>query len=118
MPVKVLDKKRLIAEHYNIHEIFKNIQSSKNLNDPEVLRFINHIGMLVDRHNAQIDEMFHRNVNHKSPLEDVLYIKFKTESYTYTIAEMEYDLEILENRQKATEKWLFLNLYIRSTNLY
>jgi hypothetical protein len=101
MPLKLLDKKRLIAEHYNVHEIFKSIQQGKNKDDPEVQRFQNHLGQLVDRHNAQIDEMFRRGVNHKSPLEGIENMKFKAEPYTYSILEMEYDLEILEKRQKG-----------------
>ena len=101
MPLKLLDKKHLIAEHFHIHSILKDISASKNLNDPEVQRFVNHLGQLVDRHNSEINRMFELGVNHKSPLEGIENLKFKTESYTYTIEEMEKDLDVLEVRQKA-----------------
>ena len=68
--VKLLCNKHLIAQHYEIHCIY-NIVTKKRKgfsNHPEVNKWRGHLGQLVQIHQCTVEEMIHRNYNHKSPL--------------------------------------------------
>ena len=100
LPLKLLDDKRLLGEHHELHVIFNVI--TKNLKGfskhPQTLRFVDNLGMLVYRHNQQVTELKRRGFNHKSPLPETSQIR----PYTYTKDQFLNDLRILIRRQNNT----------------
>lgn len=103
-PLYFLDINRLNGEHHELHVIVGAILRGKGswFNHPQTKRFHKHLGMLVDRHNQQIEEYKRRSYpsgfNHKSPIRFVDIF----EPYIYSKKEMLEDLAILSERQKKT----------------
>lgn len=85
LPTELLDKKHLVAEHFELHCIF-NVLTKKLKGfskHPQTLRFKNKEGMLLDRHSQQIKEFKKRRYHHNSPL----YTWIKSEPYIYSSKE-------------------------------
>lgn len=103
VPVELLDRQHLLGEHVELHVIFNAIQKEENgikagwQHHPQTIRFKGHIGMLIDRHNQQIEEMENRGYKHNSPL--VVGKDISPESYTYSLEECMEDMEVLYSRQ-------------------
>ena len=100
-PLYFLNTKRLVAEHYETHVAVGALLRGKGawFKHPQVKRFYEHIGQLVDRHLQQVEELKRRGYtsgkDHKTPIRYVdVY-----EPYTYSREEMKRDLEILSERQ-------------------
>lgn len=110
VPVQHLDRQHLLGEHAELHVIFNAvIKLRKGIKagwqrHPQTLRFVNHIGMLVSRHREQVREMRDRGYVHRSPLVLNDALKFSNfdafESYAYSDAEKQADLQILESKVK------------------
>lgn len=102
VPLYYLNIQRLNAEHYELHVMVGALLRGKGawFNHPQTKRFHNHIGMLIDRHNQQVEEYRRRGCpsgfNHKSPIRFVNAY----EPYIYTREEMLEDLAILTKRQR------------------
>lgn len=98
VPVSFLDRQHLLGEHAELHCIFNVI--TKGLkgfrNHPQVNRFRDHLGMLVDRHAQQVREMERRGWNHKSPLPQV---DCQPEEYSYSDKDHQEDLALLKERE-------------------
>lgn len=101
LPFKYLDRKRKMKEHYDLHEMIKLIVVG-DYSDPEVARFKDKEGQLINRHNEQINGLFDCGFNHKSSL-DFGSKQINEEPYTYTPEEMEYEIEILKKRQGVVQ---------------
>ena len=103
LPVELLDRQRLLGEHVELHVIWNALMKKARgvkagfQNHPQTLRFEDEEGMLVDRHNQQIDEMRRRGYNHQSPLLPVLI----PVPFTYTESQYQEDLETLNSRLSA-----------------
>lgn len=93
--VKVFNRQHLLGEHVELHILWSALTQGKKgySHHPETLRFKNHIGQLIDRHNQQIEEMKLRGYKHHSPLPDEE--SFKPEVYTHN----NEDLSLLLSRQ-------------------
>lgn len=102
VPCYILNGQRLNGEHRELHVVFGALIKKRNgvkagwQNHPQVLRFENHLGMLVDRHEQQVKEMERRGWNHKSPL--IYDFEIPKEKYIYTMEESHRDIEILRER--------------------
>lgn len=102
VPVQVLDRQHLLGEHVELHVIFNAITKLKQgfhagwQKHPQTLRFIEHLGMLVDRHDQQVEEMRRRGYRHKSPLDVPENLDY--EHYVYSASELLGDLAVLESR--------------------
>jgi len=116
LPVSILDRQHLLGEHREGHSIMTSITRDRLLtekfptfykflhlnkirigwlNHPETCRFKEHLGMLVDRHKQQVEEMSHRGYKHKSPLPE---FEFVLEDYTYSDKDRQRDLQVLASR--------------------
>lgn len=102
LPVNLLDDKRLLGEHHELHVIFNVL--TKNLKGfskhPQTLRFVNNIPMLIYRHTQQVKEIKDRGFKHNSPLQTTL----KPECYRYSKLEYLQDLNLLLERQKPLNR--------------
>lgn len=70
LPCSRLDRQGLLAEHTELHLLFKVISQNLNAwrNHPETRRFRGHLLALYNRHNEQVSEMVIRGWKHNSPL--------------------------------------------------
>jgi len=91
-----------LGEHNELHTIVSVILRGGGgwWNHPQTNRFKGHLGLLVDRHQQQVEEMKRRGYNHRSPLPNFSY---KPERYilgvAYTREEMLADLKLLIKRK-------------------
>lgn len=118
VPVSIMKRQFLLGEHnetgiiYNsiirdrvltmLFPSFYSFLKSKGIrvgwiNHPQTLRFKEHIGMLIDRHRQQVEEMKARGYHHNSPLIGEEF--FKLEEYNYSEEEYERDYAILSSRE-------------------
>jgi hypothetical protein len=125
-----LNRKHLLGEHVELHVLVNTIINKRNgitnigwVNHPETKRYENHLGMLHDRHEQQVQEMNRRGYNHKSPL---LPVDYTLEDFTYSNEEYQEDITILASRQeikdygKCSSKIysIFLNNTRQCINIY
>ena len=116
LPVWILDRQHLLGEHNELHTIVSVILRGGGgwWNHPQTNRFKDHLGLLVDRHRQQVEEMKRRGYNHQSPLPE---FKYKPERYVlgvaYTKEEMLADLRLLIERKGVVREKI--NLLIRLT---
>ena len=111
VPIHLLDNQRLNGEHHELHVIFSAIIKAKHgikggwQHHPQTLRFIDHLGMLVDRHRQQVQEAANRGwpsgFNHPSPLWVPETIFIELESYTYSKEDHQNDMDLLLSRQNT-----------------
>jgi len=96
LPLNLLDDKRLLGEHHELHVIFNVLTNNLKgfSHHPQTLRFKHNLGMLLYRHNQQIKELKNRGFNHYSPLKT----KIKPKCYRYSKLEYIQDLTLLINR--------------------
>lgn len=66
----VLDRKRLLGEHLELHTIYSVIVNNRKgySQHPETKRWENFVPALILRHNAVVAEMERRGYQHHSPL--------------------------------------------------
>jgi len=102
LPVWVLDRQHLLGEHNELHTIVSIILKGRGgwYNHPQTNRFKRHLGLLIDRHRQQVEEMKKRGYRHKSPLPE---LSCEPERYllgvAYTKEEMLADLNLLIKRK-------------------
>jgi len=107
LPVWILDRQHLLGEHNELHTIVSVILRGGGgwWNHPQTNRFKGRLGLLVDRHRQQVEEMERRGYNHRSPLPKFDY---KPERYVlgvaYTREEMLADLNLLIERKGVIEE--------------
>jgi hypothetical protein len=72
LPVRVLCRKHLLAQHNEIHGIWTVITEGRQgyANHPEVARWRTHLATLRSRHGVTAREMLRRGYRHQSPLQD------------------------------------------------
>ena len=101
LPISLLDRQHLLGEHVELHTIVTALLRGKGgfSNHPQTKRFKNHIGMLVDRHNQQVQEMLSRGYHHHSPLPNHL----TPEKYLYSESERISDFKTLKERNGLRE---------------
>lgn len=97
LPVASLDRQHLLGEHVELHVIVNAILRGKGawFNHPQTIRFKNHLGALIDRHEQQVAEMQRRGYKHNSPLP---LIGVKREKYQYPYYALRRDLKLLRER--------------------
>lgn len=97
LPVSILDRQHLLGEHVELHVIVNAILRGKGawFNHPQTNRFKNHLWMLVDRHEEQVEEMKRRGYKHNSPLPKIVA---KYEEYQYSYLELRRDFALLRER--------------------
>ena len=102
VPVRLLDRQHLLGEHAELHVMYNAIVKAKLgiqsgwQKHPQTLRFMDRLGMLVDRHRQQAKELLKRGYRHNSPLPETHVL----EPYKYSNSEMESDLKTLRERVK------------------
>lgn len=100
--VKMLDNKRLLAEHNELlimaRAIF-GLNKGGYKNHPETKRWVGHSKAMKKRHDNIADEMTRRGFNHKSPWPDNCINPSDTENYPETFWE---PLSVM--RKKLLEK--------------
>jgi hypothetical protein len=105
--VSLLNRRRLLGEHVELHVLVNTVINKRNgrtdigwVNHPETSRYENHLGMLYDRHEQQIQEMNRRGYKHKSQLPHIDYVG---EDFTYSNEEYQEDIAILASRQELKD---------------
>jgi len=70
IPTERLCKKHLLAEHKELHQIWKTITKNKKAwkNHPETKRWKQNLEGLWYRHYMQVQEFAYRGYKHKTPL--------------------------------------------------
>jgi hypothetical protein len=103
----LLNRQHLLGEHFELHVLVSTIVKKSAgrtdigwLNHPETRRYENHLGMLYDRHNQQVQEMARRGYKHKSPLLPAEYVP---EDFAYSDEDYQQDIAILASRQKIKD---------------
>jgi hypothetical protein len=99
----LLNRQHLLGEHVELHVLVNTIINKRYgktnigwVNHPETRRYENHLGMLYDRHEQQVQEMIRRGFKHKSPLLSADYIP---EDFTYSDEDYHEDIALLTSRQ-------------------
>ncbi len=99
LPIELLDRQHLLGEHVELHITYNAILRNGGawFNHPQVKRFHNHLGQLVDRHNQQVAEFLIRGYKHNSPLPEGC----ESEPYVVELGSESYneDFKILEERE-------------------
>jgi hypothetical protein len=102
--VRLLNRQHLLGEHVELHVLVNTIINKRRgrsdigwVNHPETRRYENHLGMLYDRHEQQVEEMNKRGYNHNSPL---IPVEYTPENFTYTDEDYQEDFTILASRQE------------------
>ena len=102
LPVRLLGRQRLLGEHAETHVIWSVLlKKDKGIkagfqNHPQTLRFEDNRGMLLDRHEQQVNEMQRRGYQHKSPLKDADEVV--QELYDYSLDDLYSDYATLKER--------------------
>lgn len=102
VPVRLLDRQRLLSEHVELHTIYSVIINRKRgySRHPEVNRWRPCLAALCARHEAQVAEMTSRGYNHRSPLAPL--IGEHSAEWPAPLEPIEDELEILNQKQGTT----------------
>lgn len=100
LSVDRLCRKHLLAQHLEIHTMYKTIQTGRKgyANHPETKRWANKEHALKAVHDATVAEMLKRGYNHNSPLPDATGLRVEQYEFLCSVEEQE---ELL--RQKGCE---------------
>ena len=102
-----MNRQHLLGEHVELHVLVNTIVNKRKgrtnigwINHPETRRYENHLGMLYDRHEQQVEEMTKRGYKHNSPL---IPLEYPTENFTYSDQDYQQDITILASRQEIKD---------------
>lgn len=104
IPVDQLCRKHLMAQHLEIHTIYKTIQTGRKgyANHPETKRWVNKEHALKRVHDATADEMVRRGYNHHSPLEPATGMDIPQTDFVHTV---EQQIQILHDKGCECVVW-------------